>query len=152
MSDFDPSAALWPWLEPVWYLNEEQQESLAPDLRSMIALSWYCIEVANGGSEQFYHNSPGHRPRDPVHALELIGFADGAAAVQRSWIIFSDIDDREQRISDMQGLSIEAMEEHFAECEERLFRAADGGLAGHLRAAMAVLPFFTGGGERRPSG
>lgn len=143
MNDFYVEEALWPYLEKIWNLNGEQQESLDLNLRSMLALRWYCIEVGNGGSEQFYYNSPDYRPRDLVRGLDLIGFPAGATAVQQSWIIFSDIDSRERRISEMQGLTAEALEQHFTPCEEIIFRARDGGLAQYLRMAMTSLPFFT---------
>lgn len=94
------------------YEPDPRLEVLTLGQRALYALYWTRSEVDNGGFHQYLYNSTGMLANEALRGAELIGATEFADLFREVLGMVSGdlfVEDREQRVESLEGLSDEAL-------------------------------------------
>jgi Domain of unknown function (DUF4375) len=94
------------------YEPDPRLRLLTAGQRALYALHWMRSEVDNGGFHQYLYNPTGMLANDALRGAELIGAAEFAQLFRDVRSLFSTeafVEDRDQRVQLLEGLSDEAV-------------------------------------------
>jgi hypothetical protein len=124
--------------------------TLTPGQRALYALHWTRSEIDNGGFHQYLHNSTGMLANDALRGVELIDATEFVDLFREVRSLLSGdgfVEDRDQRVALLEGLSDEALGE-LDRLTERFYslmgyeggRVEQSRLAGHCAAYVEAHP------------